>query len=93
MVKGDTPARRASSALLIIAACRSLRTLLGSTPERAFDFDFEFPARFGFARDPESGPGSDRGVSEDDARVSAEGPPSLTAFGSAEEFEVMALTA
>ena len=32
MVKGETPARRASSALLIIASCRSFRTLLACLP-------------------------------------------------------------
>src|SRR5690606_5908937 len=40
MVSGETPARRASSALLIIASCRSLRTLLGSVPERERVRDF-----------------------------------------------------
>jgi len=40
IVSGDTPARRASSALLIIASWRSLRTLLGSRPDRERARDF-----------------------------------------------------
>jgi hypothetical protein len=92
MVSGETPARLANSALLIIAACRSLRTLLGSVPARAFDFDFAFllgdELVLALALDFEVD--STCGASEDEARESAVDALCGAAFGSGVEFEVMA---
>ena len=77
IVNGETPARRASSALLIMAACLNLRTLLGSVPARAFDFDLALLEAVALVLDLDFDFEVDSacGVSEDDARESAADAP------------------